>query len=116
MEANPSQALAEYKRLSGIMKQDMPDVMKNVAGLFQAALPEGALSARQKALIGLGISVAIHCETCILVFMEKCLGAGATRAEIVEACGVAVSLGGGPATAYVALVMKILEEGKRAPE
>jgi AhpD family alkylhydroperoxidase len=110
MEAKPSEALAEFKRLSGIMKQDMPEVMKNVGGLFQAALPAGALPAKEKALIGLGISVGIHCETCILVFMEKCLAAGATRAEILEACGVAVSLGGGPATAYVARVLKVLEE------
>jgi len=110
MEAKPGEALAEYKRLSGIMKQDMPEVMKNVGGLFQAALPAGALPAKEKALIGLGISVAIHCETCILVFMEKCLGAGATRAEILEACAVAVALGGGPATAYVAQVLKVLEE------
>lgn len=58
MEAKPGEALAEYKRLSGIMKQDLPDVMKNVGGLFQAALPAGALSAKEKALIGLGISVA----------------------------------------------------------
>jgi hypothetical protein len=31
MEAKPSEALAEYKRLRGIMKQEMPEVMKNLA-------------------------------------------------------------------------------------
>jgi len=33
------------------MKQDMPEVMKNIGGLFQAALPVGVLSAKEKALL-----------------------------------------------------------------
>lgn len=41
-------------------------------------------------------------DECILVHMEKALAAGVTRAEILEACEVAIAMGGGPAMAYVA--------------
>jgi alkylhydroperoxidase/carboxymuconolactone decarboxylase family protein YurZ len=50
------------------------------------------------------------CEPCILVHMEKAVAAGATKAEILEACGVAIAMGGGPAMAYVPLVLKYFEE------
>jgi AhpD family alkylhydroperoxidase len=65
---------------------------------------------KEKELIVLGISVATHCQPCILVHLEKAGAAGATRAEILEACGVAIAMGGGPAMAYVPLVLKFLEQ------
>ncbi len=58
----------------------------------------------------LGIARATHCEPCILAHLEKALAAGATRAEIMEACGVAIAMGGGPTMAYVPLVMNYLGE------
>ena len=48
-------------------------------------------------------------EPCILVHLEKALAAGATKAELLEACGVAIAMGGGPTMAYIPLVLKYLE-------
>ncbi len=107
---NTREALTEFKKYKGKMNQEMPEVMKHLDGLFQASLVEGALSVKEKELIVLGISVATHCEPCIVVHMEKALASGATKAEILEACGVAVAMGGGPAMAYVPLVQRFLEE------
>jgi AhpD family alkylhydroperoxidase len=107
---NTSEALTEFKACKGKMNQEMPEVMKHLDALFQASLVEGALSIKEKEMIVLGISVATHCEPCILVHMEKALAAGATKAEILEACGVAIAMGGGPAMAYVPLVLRFLEE------
>ncbi len=59
---------------------------------------------------GLGIAVATHCEPCILVHLEKAIASGASKAEILEACAVAIAMGGGPAMAYLPLVLKYLEE------
>jgi AhpD family alkylhydroperoxidase len=110
---NSLQTLAQFKGYKANMNREMPEVMKHVDGLFQVSLAEGALSLKEKELIVLGISVATHCEPCILVHMEKCLAAGATRAEILETCGVAIAMGGGPAMAYVPLVLQYLEEARQ---
>jgi AhpD family alkylhydroperoxidase len=66
-------------------------------------------SVRQRELIALGIAVAIHCEPCIEAHVEKCLKAGATGQEIMEAAGVGVLMGGGPAYMYSALAAAALE-------
>ena len=110
MPPSPSEALAEFKKYKALMNQDTPAVMQHLDGLFQVSLAEGALSLKEKELITLGISVATHCEPCMLVHVEKSLAAEATKAEILEACGVAIAMGGGPAMAYVPIVLQMIEE------
>ncbi len=102
----PSEALAEFKQDKSGLNAAMPEVMKHLDGLFQVSQADGALPAKVKVLIGL----ATHCEACILVHVEKALASGATRAEILEACGVAIAMGGGPTMADVPLVLKYLKE------
>ncbi len=63
-------------------------------------MADGALSTKFKELITLAISIAAHCEGCIAVHVRAALRAGATRQEIVEAIGVAIYMGGGPAMVY----------------
>jgi AhpD family alkylhydroperoxidase len=108
-----AQTLAQFKDYKAKMNREMPEVMKHLDGLFQVSLADGALSLKEKELIVLGISVATHCEPCILVHMEKCLAAGATQAEILETCGVAIAMGGGPAMAYVPIVLGFLDEASQ---
>lgn len=108
--AGVMESLSEFKRYKGVMDQEMPEVIKHLDGLFQTSLTSGVLSTKEKELIVLGISVATHCEPCILVHMEKAVAAGATKAEILEACGVAIAMGGGPSMAYVPLVLRYFEE------
>ena len=73
---------------------DFESAFKNLA--FQA-LKEGALPAKDKALIALAASVAIRCEHCIQRHKEAALKAGARREEMLEAAAVAalVSMGSG---------------------
>lgn len=103
------EALADFKAYKPKLNLELPGPMQHLDALFQASLAEGALSTKEKELIVLGISVATHSEPCIVVHMEKALASGATKAEILEACGVAIAMGGGPAMAYVPLVLKYLE-------
>ena len=107
---NTVQALTDFKQYKAKMNQEMAEVMKHLDGLFQSSLADGALSLKEKELIVIGIALATHCEPCILVHLEKALAAGATRAEIFEACGVAIAMGGGPSMAYVPVIQKFLEE------
>lgn len=87
-----NEALAEFKEDKGHLNTELPDVMKYLDGLFQVSLAGGALTTKEMEFIVL----TTHCEPCILVHPEKALAAGATRAEILEACDVAIAMGGGP--------------------
>ncbi|MFN0132875.1 MAG: carboxymuconolactone decarboxylase family protein [Phycisphaerales bacterium] len=94
-----------------------PDLGKAFAPFFQTLMKDGALSVKHKELIALGIAVATHCEPCIYAHVEKCFKHGATAAEIMEAAGVGVVMGGGPAYIYtpvVAAAVKHWESAKTA--
>jgi AhpD family alkylhydroperoxidase len=72
-------------------------------------MKDGALTTKQKELIALGIAVAQRCEPCINLHVQKCLGAGNTSAEVLEAASVAVMMQGGPAYTHIPVVMEALE-------
>ncbi len=98
------------------MKARAPDLGKAFGGMFQTLMKDGALTAKQKELIAVGIAVAIHCEPCIYTHVDKCLKFGATPADIMEAAGVGVVMGGGPAYTYATIVSAALDHfAKAAP-
>lgn len=82
--------------------------------LMKDSTTEGGLSVKQKELIALAIGVASRCEACIYAHVEKCLKAGATSREVMDAAGVAVMMGGGPVYTYVAVVSEALAHAEQA--
>ena len=99
----------KFKNDVAKMKQHLPDIVGGFAGLFSKVMTNGALSVREKELIALGIGVALHCESCIRLHTQKCLDAGATKEQILEAASVAVMMAGGPAYTHIPIVMDTLE-------
>src|ERR1051326_1380869 len=92
------------------MKLRTPDIARAFGGFFQALMKDGALSTRDKELIALGIGLAVRCEGCIYSHVEKCLKAGATPEQVLEAAGVAVMMQGGPTYTYIPKVIEALEQ------
>ena len=90
------------------------EIGKAFSGFFQGLMKDGALNVKQKELIALGVGVYARCEPCIYSHVEKCLKAGATPAEIMEAAGVAVMMGGGPVYTYTPVVAAALEHFEKA--
>jgi AhpD family alkylhydroperoxidase len=86
----------------GQLRADQPDLMRGFSALADAALCEGTLSKKTKRLIALCLGVAGHCDACIGFHIQALVRLGATRAEIEEALGVAVYMGGGPSLMYTA--------------
>lgn len=72
------------------------------------AYRDGALRTAQKELIAVGISVVINCESCMEWHIGQALAAGATADQVVEAIGVGMEMGGGPATVSARFAMKAL--------
>ena len=89
---------------------DIPATMGPFGEVVGGALGDGVLDARTKELIALAIAVAVHCDPCIAHHSRAVLKAGASRAEIAEALGVAVLMGGGPAVAYSVAAMQAVDQ------
>jgi len=102
--------LSKFKGDIEKMKVQVGPAMNGFAGLFSKVMAEGALTVREKELIAIGIAVAKQCEPCIKLHVQKSLDAGAAKEEILEASGVAVMMGGGPAYTHVPIVIEALEE------
>jgi len=95
----------DIKALMRTMRGDTPNVMKAFSGLAQAALAP-------KALIALGISVAIRCDDCIGFHVKAALDHGASREEIIEALGMAIYMGAGPSVMYATHALEAYEQFK----
>lgn len=91
------------------MKDQAPGIARAFGVFHQAVMKEGALSAREKELIALGIGLAVPCPPCINLHVQGCLKAGATREQVLEAAGVAVMMRGGPGFTHVPEVLHALE-------
>jgi AhpD family alkylhydroperoxidase len=92
------------------LRTDLPDTMKAFGALSHAATRDGALDRKTKELIALAIGVAAHCDGCIGFHVDSLIKLGATRAEIEEALGMAVYMGGGPSLMYAAEALGAFEE------
>jgi AhpD family alkylhydroperoxidase len=87
-----------------------PEVMKGFAGIAQAATKANALDAKTKELIALAIAVAIRCDDCIAFHAKAALEQGASRAEALEALGMAIYMGAGPAVMYAAHAIEAFDQ------
>ncbi|MBI3715108.1 MAG: carboxymuconolactone decarboxylase family protein [Betaproteobacteria bacterium] len=92
------------------MRTDSPDLMKAFGDLARAATRNGALDKKTKELIALALGVAAHCDACIGFHMQTLVKLGATKAEVEEALGMAVYMGGGPSLMYSANALAAYEE------
>ena len=94
----------------GMFQESMPDIVPVLSGFLDEVYKEGALSSKVKRLISMAVALRAGCTRCILSQTMKAIDGGATKAEIFEACAVAVAMGGTPAFAESARVMKLVEE------
>ncbi len=109
MASDSEKFFAEWPARFEKARTGMPDAVRGFMGLFQAIMKAGALNVREKELIALGIGLAVRCDPCINMHVQKCLEAGATPEQILEAAGVAVMMQGGPTFTYLPKVVEALE-------
>lgn len=76
------------------------DVMKSFHAMHAAATAPGALETSTKELMALAIAISTQCDGCIAWHVSNAVKTGATRDQVLETIGVAVMMGGGPATYY----------------
>ena len=84
-------------------------VYRSFLNMEAKAFEEDVLSKGQKELIAIGISVIVNCESCLEWHIKKAFEADMTKEQIVAAIGVAIEMGGGPATVASRFAMYVLE-------
>lgn len=107
---NYKELTGDIRAQVGSLRTDIPDVLKGFNEMSTAAIADGALSAKTKELIALALGVAAHCDGCLGFHTQALVKLGATRAEVAEALGTAVYMGGGPSLMYAANAIKAFDE------
>ena len=84
----------------GALGKLSPDTVKGYVTLGGAGQKTGRLDAKTRELIALAVAISLRCDGCITVHTEAARKTGATKEEIAEALGVAISVNAGAALVY----------------
>ncbi|MBI5835897.1 MAG: carboxymuconolactone decarboxylase family protein [Candidatus Eisenbacteria bacterium] len=87
------------------------DLAAKFFAYYGAALSSGALSAREKALIGLAVAHTVQCPYCIDAFTSKCQEEGADLEQMTEAVHVVCAVRGGASLVHG---VQMLEHARKA--
>ena len=77
------------------MGRGNPALWEKFMAYYGAVFADGALTAREKALIALGVAHAVQCPYCIDAYTQACLEKGSNVGEMTEAVHVACAIRGG---------------------
>ena len=92
---------------------DMAEGNKELADLFfqyyGKVFEDGALTAREKALIALAVSHTVQCPYCIDAYTDDCLEKGADLEQMTEAVHVATAIRGGASLVHGVQMLEQVE-------
>lgn len=88
-------------------QQELGETFK---GHYAATYEDGVISAKHKRLMAMVGALAAGCEGCIMGQCSRALDLGATKEEVLEACAVALSLGGTMAGSKIAMIVQLLKD------
>lgn len=84
----------------GDIGKDAPELAGKFFDYYGAVFAEGALTEREKALIGLAVAHAVQCPYCIDAYTRSSLEKGSNLEEMTEAVHVASAVRGGAALVH----------------
>ena len=73
-------------------------------------IEDGVISASMKEVIALVLAVAAECDGCIAAHARSAVKRGASPDQVAEALGVAIMMGGGPATVFAPRAWEAYQE------
>lgn len=109
--ANRSTLRQGYRELMAVI----PDQMTGFGDLHRCAVAEGALPTATKELMAVAIGIVQRCDDCITLHTHDALRAGATADQVHETIGVALMMGGGPASTYATHALEALKQFSSEP-
>lgn len=85
---------------AGIIGEDAPKLWDNFMAYYGEVFAEGALTAREKALIALAVAHTVQCPYCIDAYTNATLSHGCDQDQIMEAIHVAAAIKAGATLAF----------------
>jgi len=89
-----------------------PALWEKFQGWYTEVFKEGALTAREKALIALAVSNALQCPYCIDLHTRGCLENGTTVEQMTEAIQVAAAIRAGATLSHGVQMRQVAEHRK----
>ena len=77
---------------------------------YGAVFEDGALTAREKALVALGVAFAVQCPYCIDAYTRDLLGRGCDEEQLTEVAHVAAAIKGGAALVHGLQMKNVVDE------
>ena len=94
------------------MRELAPEAYRAFLEFDQKAFKDGAIPAKTKELIAIGIAHVTQCAWCITAHTRRAVQAGASDAEIAETTFVAMAMAAGAAWSHGGLALQCLQEHK----
>src|ERR1044071_7572829 len=74
------------------------------------AYVEGAISVKNKEMMGLVGSMVLRCNDCIFYHLDRCVTEGCTREELNEAMNIALIIGGSIVIPHLRYAFEMMDE------
>ncbi len=110
MAENKSYYNPEDLKKFGKVTEFQEEMGKKFFDYYGSVFKEGALTAREKALIALAVSHTVQCPYCIDAYSSDCLEKGADEEQMMEAVHVAVAIRGGASLVHGTQMMNKVKE------
>ena len=104
------QLMADIGKQVAVLRKGIPETMDGFRAMSGGAGKDGALDAKTKEFVALGIAIAIRCEPCIAFHTKALIGLGCTKEEFEDCLGTCVYMGGGPSLMYATKAMDCWEQ------
>ncbi|TAL88631.1 MAG: carboxymuconolactone decarboxylase family protein [Candidimonas sp.] len=105
-----SERMAEVASLTHRLQSEYPEETAGFLSFLKEAESGINVSAKNKELINVALSVAAQCEWCIAFHVKSAAKLGATKGELVEAGFQAVVMRGGPAFMWMTRLLQAVDE------
>lgn len=110
MSFDPKTILKDFNDAMGDIRKTIPEEYDAFIREKEMMTKSDQLPEKTKWLLVLIASVSQKCPVCITRAVQHCLQAGWTKAEMLEACMVAVLIGGSSVMTYVTMADKAIRE------
>jgi len=110
MQYDPKSTLKEFNILMSDIRKAIPDQYSAFVKQKEIITKSARIEEKTKWLLLLIASVTQKCPVCIPSAVKHCLDAGWSKEEMLEACMVAVLVGGSSVMTYLTLVEKTIQE------
>jgi alkylhydroperoxidase/carboxymuconolactone decarboxylase family protein len=94
----------------GQIGEFQPELADKFFAYYGEVFKDGALTAREKALIALAVAHAVQCPYCIDAYATESLEKGFSEAQMMEAVHVAAAIRGGASLVHGVQMMNKVKE------